>query len=223
MTREITNEVIILCEGAADQSFIKKLIALPGGFPPIDFLPPEIYYGRDRFDQMLSALKGTGVSFSRIKGVLIIADSHDEPASTFGNIQEQIRNVPDYPVPDNLLTPAPPTPGHPSLAVMLLPDEETPGALESLFARELEARNPWVTGCVDKFLRCRRMDAYRWPPEKHAKARYHSLVAALHRADPSRSASAAFTSSPPVMAIGTETFDSVERCIKDFCRVVGVE
>jgi hypothetical protein len=94
---EIENEITILCEGLADQNFIKKIIEVRGGLPPIDFLPPSIYYGRDRFDQMLIALKGTGVSFSRIKGVLIIADSHDEPASTFRYIRDQIRSVRDYP------------------------------------------------------------------------------------------------------------------------------
>jgi hypothetical protein len=217
----IEHEITILCEGGADQNFIRELIVTRGGFPPIDFLPPNKFYGRSNFDQMLSALKGTGVAFRRIKGVLIIADSHDAPTETFTYICDQIRAVPNFPVPTKPLEPAPATAGHPRVAVMLLPDENTPGALESLFAQEMEEKNSWVTACVDAFLKCDQITAHAWPPEKKAKARYHSMVAALHRPDPSRSASATFTNHPPVMSIRAPTFDSVEKRIKDFCSAVG--
>jgi hypothetical protein len=216
----IGHEITILCEGAADQNFIKELIKERGGFPPIDFLPADRFYGRSSFDRMLIALKGTGDPFSRVKGVLIIADSHDVPNDTFAYICEQIRSVPDFPVPRQLLKPAPATPGHPSVAIMLLPDESTPGALESLFAQELENKHKWVTACLDAYLKCGQITAHQWTPEKHAKARYHSMVAALHHADPSRSASTTFTSNPPVMSTKACTFDSVEKRIKDFCSAI---
>jgi hypothetical protein len=141
---EINQEVTILCEGAADQNFLKELIKERGGFPPIDFLPPDRFYGRSGFDRMLTALKGAA-SFPRIKGVLIVADSHNIPSDTFVQIAEQIRSVPDFPVPTQPLQPALATPGHPNVAIMLLPDEATPGALESLFAQELEQAHNWVT------------------------------------------------------------------------------
>jgi hypothetical protein len=218
----IEHDIVILCEGPADQNFIKKLIEVRGGFAPIDFLPPDQFYGHTNFDRMLIALKGTGLSFTRIKGILIVADSHDAPQTTFTNICNQIRRVPDFPVPTRLLDPAPATPGHPSVAIMLLPDEQTPGALESLFAQEIVRMHPWVSACVDAFLSCDQIAAHVWPPEKQAKARYHSMVGALHYEDPSRSASTTFTSKPPVMSIAAPTFDSVEKRIKDFCKAVGV-
>jgi hypothetical protein len=219
---EINHEVTVLCEGAADQNFTKELIKQRDGFPPIDFLPPDRFYGRSGFDRMLVALKGSD-SFMRIRGVLIVADSHDIPSDTFVQICDQIRRVPDFPVPTQPLRPAPATLGHPSVAIMLLPDEATPGALESLFAQELEDKHKWVTACLDAFLKCGQITAHQWAPEKHAKARYHSMVAALHHADPSRSASTTFTSNPPVMSIKARTFDSVERRIKDFCTAIGVK
>jgi hypothetical protein len=219
---EINHEITILCEGAADQNFIKELIKERGGFPPIDFLPPDRFHGRSDFKRMLDALKGSP-SFPSVRGVLIVADSHDIPSDTFIQICDQIRRAPDFPVPTQLLKPAPPTPGHPSVAIMLLPDEAAPGALESLFAQELEDKHKWITACLDAFLRCGQITAHQWAPEKHAKARYHSMVAALHHADPSRSASTTFTSNPPVMSIKARTFDSVEKRIKDFCTAIGVK
>jgi|SRR5579863_3493355 len=219
----IKNEIIILCEGLADQNFIRKLIMHRGGFPPIDFLPADRFHGRDAFGEMIQAIIGTGVAFERLKGILIVADSHNNPASTLTLIQRQIRRyAPEFPVPEQLLTPSILKEGYPRSAIMLLPDETNPGPLESLFARELEAKTPWVTECVDAFLQCARIQAHAWPPEKHAKARYHSIVAAVHKADPSRSVSAAFTNRPAVMDIGSTTFDSVETRIRDFCAAIGV-
>src|SRR6266571_8440526 len=194
----IENEITILCEGAADQNFIRRLIAVRGGFPSIDFLPPHRFHGRDGFKDMLIAIKGTGVSFERLKGILIVADSHNKPQGTLKHIQKQIQAVPNFSVPAGLGTLSAATEGHPPIAIALLPDEETAGALESLFAKELEMLNPWITECVNAFLKCDQIKAHGWPAEKHAKARYHSMVAALHKADPSRSASTTFTNKPPV-------------------------
>jgi|HubBroStandDraft_1064217.scaffolds.fasta_scaffold339752_2 hypothetical protein len=219
----LRHEVVILCEGAADQNFLKALMAQRGGFPPVDFIPPsEGISGRTGFGPGLRALVGSGVPFARLKGVLCIADSHDDPLATFQFVCEQIEKA-GFPVPGQPLEVAPNTPDRPSVAVMLLPDEATPGALESLLGGQIEAEHDWITECVDAFLQCKQIAAHGWPPEKRAKARFGALVAATCYNDPSRAATYAFSRAPTVADIGGAIFNGVEQRLREFFGTVGIQ
>ena len=216
----LQSEIVILCEGAADRNFLDALKETRTDLPPVQFLPPDTFWGNTNFDKMLTALKGDALGFRRLKGVLIIADNSKGPKETFEDIRKQI-GAAGYPEPGRLMEISPQKPNHPFVAVTLLPDDNSPGCLETLFARAVLATNPWVERCVDSFLRCDRIEAHGWGPEKLAKAKYHSMVAALHRDDPSRSASTAFTSRPPVMPIASPVFSDVADRIKTFCDAIG--
>jgi len=165
---------------------------------------------------MLLALKGDAHGFSRIRGILIVADAADDPQRTFRAICDQIRDS-GYPVPGSLGTLAA---GSPSIQVMLLPDDATPGSLETLLVSEILARNAWISSCLDAYMTCGSISVKSWSQEKQDKAKYGCLVGALHSEDPSRAASFAFRS-PPVVDIGSRVFDDVEQRILQFCRLVG--
>jgi hypothetical protein len=214
MTVTIDKEFVILCEGKADSNFVQKLLEIRADIPPIDFLPTDEFYGSKNFNKMLSALKGTGHAFKGIKGVLIIADSHDKPEDTFEIVRQQISGE-GYPTPSKLSEIAR-TDGYPAMAVTLLPDDITPGALETLFLRAIFVDTPWLQDCVNSYLSCEKIEALKWAPEKLDKARYHSVVAATHHDDPSRAASFAFRK-PPVLAIAHDVLKDVADRIKAFC------
>jgi hypothetical protein len=126
-----------------------------------------------------------------------------------------------YPEPRRLGEVADKTQLHPAIAVTLIPDNVVPGGLESLFVRAILAENPWIENCVEAFLRCDQITAHTLEPEKLGKARYHSMVAALHRDDPSRAASATFRD-PPVIPIASPIFKELSDRIKLFCDTVAV-
>lgn len=216
---ELNKEIVILCEGKADLAFIQNLLKTRTDIPPIDFLPDDEFYGRTNFGKMLAAVKGSGRAFLNIKGILIIADSHDNPKDTLGEILPQI-SAEGYPSPTALMQISPKTRHYPAVAITLLPDDESPGALETLFIRAIFSDKPWLEGCVGSYLGCEQITALGWPPEKLDKAQYHVAVAATHYDDPSRAASYAFRR-PPVLAIEHETFRSVADRIKTFCDTVG--
>ncbi|HLI67062.1 MAG TPA: DUF3226 domain-containing protein [Caulobacteraceae bacterium] len=216
----LEHEALVLCEGAADQNFLRKLLANRGGFPPVDFLPHDAFHGRDGFGRMIATVRPLE-AFRRIRGVLIVADSHDDPEKTFKHVYRQLCAVPDIPLPEGLIDVAFNTDHTLGIGIITLPDEKTPGSLESLLARELADPNPWIDGCVDAFLSCGEGDALTWPPEKLAKARYHSMVAALHRKDPSRAASATFDKNP-VIPIAGHAFDGVEQRLRAFFAAIGL-
>jgi hypothetical protein len=84
---------------------------------------------------------------------------------------------------------APATSDHPAVAVMLIPDERTPGGLETLCIRELAIQAHWIQPCVNTYLSCGSCTALTWPPEKRDKAIFHSMIAALWQRDPGRAMS----------------------------------
>jgi hypothetical protein len=104
---------------------------------------------------------------------------------------------------------------------MTLPDEKTPGGLEALLAQAIEEKTgEWIRECVNAFLRCDKIEAHSWPPEKLDKARFHSMVAALNRDDPSKSASTSFKDPSPLIDVEAPCFDSVFEKVKAFCDAV---
>jgi hypothetical protein len=215
-------ELVLLCEGKADRQFFRKFLEKRSRLAKFDIpFPTEKLHGSGAFAGMLQAIRGDRVGFARVKGVLIVADSTDKPATLFKSVRDQIRAAGGYGVPSKPLEMAMAT-NHPGVAIMLLPDEKTPGALETLLVREITAKAPWVTACVERFLRCDKIDAHAWPAEKRDKARFHSLVAVLNRDDPSRAASQAFRDPAPLVAVEAPCFVGVEKRLITFCRAVAV-
>ncbi len=185
-------------------------------------LPPKDAYGVTNVGRMLLALKGDRSGFSKLKGILIVADSTDHPAAVFERIRKQIAFVGGYPVPATPSTVAARTQNHPAVAVTLLPDDTTPGGLETLCVMDILERHPWAATCLDSYLNCDQIVAGTWPAEKLGKARYHCLVAALNRDDPARAVSQAFRGENPVIDLGARCFDGVFNRLAQFCSTVGV-
>lgn len=218
----LKEELVLLSEGDADKEFLRAIITTKGSFPGFDFpFPNKRFHGRNAFGQMLHALRGDPTGFAKLKGVLIVGDSANDPAATFNDIADQIKNASGFSVPPKPLQIGPATADHPAIAVMLLPNETTPGSLESLYLEELITRNKWLKGCLDQFLSCGQSQASTWSPEKLAKAKFASAVAAIHEEDPSRAASKVFRS-PSVIDITADCYRSVEDRIRTFCANVVV-
>jgi hypothetical protein len=136
MPLTLKEEVVLCCEGDADRQFFRKLTEKRNGLPKFDMpFPTEKLYGNAAFGGMLEAIRGDRANFPKIKGILIVADSTANPKTLFDDICKQIRNVGGYGIPSKLLEVAN-SASHPHLAVMTLPDEQTPGGLETLLARE---------------------------------------------------------------------------------------
>ncbi|MGH6836846.1 MAG: DUF3226 domain-containing protein [Methylocella sp.] len=216
----LTEELVLCCEGEADRQFLRKMTE-KRRLPKFDMpFPTEKLHGNGAFGGMLEAIRGNKRHFPRIKGVLIVADSTEHPDILFQNLCEQIRELGGYGIPSRLADVGR-ADGHPAVGVMTLPDEKTPGALETLLAEEMTTKRPWIGTCVDAFLRCDKVDAHGWPAEKRDKARFHSMVAVLNRDDPSKAASWAFKDPTPLIAVEASCFNGVERRIREFCAAVG--
>ncbi|MFZ3325208.1 MAG: hypothetical protein WA231_04635, partial [Methylocella sp.] len=73
-------------------------------------------------------------------------------------------------------------------------------------------------------LSCEQIKALNWTPEKRDKAIFHSMIAALYEADPSRAASMIWKErgTPLLLDINASIFDNVVDRIRAFCVNVGV-
>ena len=216
----LQSELVLLCEGEADRQFFRKFLEKRPTLPKFDIpFPTDKLHGNGAFSGMLQAIRGDRLGFARVIGVLIVADSTDKPGTLFKLVRDQIRATGGYGVPSKPLEVAMAA-NHPGIGIMLLPGGRTPGALETLLVREITDKAPWVTACVEQFLRCDKIEAHAWPAEKRDKARFHSLVAVLYRDDPSRAASQAFRDPAPLINVEARCFDDVERKVIAFCQAV---
>jgi hypothetical protein len=218
MAVKLQHELVLLCEGKADQNFLRALLENRGGFPPFFmFEPSEEHSGVTSFSRQLQALRGDPIGFSRVRRIVIVADSGNDPARTFDSIRSQVAAAGNYPVPATLSAVEHPASSALGVAIMLLPEDSGPGGLETLCVEALSARHPGTLNCVEQFLRCNPITAYTWTPEKLDKSRYHCIVAACNQDDPSRSVSSAFMSSRPVVDVGHSCFDQVETRLRALC------
>lgn len=217
---EIRSEVIIICEGLADVNFFEALVQERTGLPPIDILRDK-EGGISSFAKKLQGIRGDGHAFSKLKGVLLVADSADNPGSTFSNVCKQIRSATGYAIPTRPDELSAQVVGYPQLLVMLIPNDHEPGSLESLCNLALEEKNEHIAQCVDSFLSCETISAHQWSPEKIAKARFHSMIAALNEDDPSRAMSYVFQGRKRVISVEHHCFDDVYNRLLDFCQSVG--
>ena len=219
---ELKHELLIICEGKADENFIKKLIEVridEYDFPQFDILNTE---GKDNFDKKLLSIKGNR-HFENIRAILIMADSNDSPEETFKNICKQIEGIKkNYPIPSKLLE-VKKVDNMPAICVMLLPNEKEAGSLETLCVEELKTKDNNIENCVNKFFACGEFKINEWNKEKQAKAKYASMVAVLNKDDPSKAVSYAFTSDKiksAMLDVSHACYSDVAKRISNFCKEV---
>jgi hypothetical protein len=223
----LRHEFVLLCEGAVDKAFFTTLLRERSNMPRFDIPFPEAREeidtgkeplgGRENFGAMLRAIRAPA-GFAQITGILIAADSADNPKSTFDLICGQIRTAPEYTVPERPLVLSPRSPNNPQIMIMLIPEEYKPGGVETLYVREMVQQREWLLECIEEFLSCKEIPAHGWSQEKRDKARFHSMVAALYEPDPSRAASMIWKrrNALLLMDIHAQAFDTVETRIRNF-------
>jgi hypothetical protein len=219
----LNSELVFLYEGSADKKFLEEIIKKRGPFPNFGFPydgKNDKFTGSGNFGHMLTGLKGDPLGYSKLKGILIVADSCGCPENTFSFIVDKIE-ANGFKGPEEIMKLRPADHSQPALAVMLLPSNEAAGALENLYVEHLCARYDWLEECINTFLACGEANAHGWSAEKLAKAKFAAAVAAIHQDDPSRAAAWVFRD-PPVIDVTADCFKAVEDRIKLFCREVGV-
>lgn len=227
MAFSITKPFVILCEGPADQIFFERLLNKQKikGFD----VPPHThfgnkYHGWSGLGFMLRSLAGDPASYSKLSGVLIIADN--ATVTTFKDVCEKIAIDGPFVAPDRFIPPSKPNEvvkqpdGHPCLCIMLVPIG-TLGALESICADSITKRKPWLATCVNEYLSCEKIMALNWRPEKRDKARLQCLIAALNEDDPNKGLAHLLHREPPLIPFTSQVFSPIVKEIRRFRNEAG--
>lgn len=216
-TKIDTECFVLLSEGFADKNFLhqlskESLAELSFSFP----FPTDKFYSVSMFNRMLSALRADKIGLGYILGIILVADSCDDPLATFSSVQAEIKKAEWGAMPNLLEEVAFNEKGLPPIAVLTIPSATEGGGLETLYTRDLEERLPDLSKIADQFLFSEHTEVVTWNLEKQGKAKYAAMVAASHRDDPSRAASAAFRT-PPTISISSAKFAPLSSRIRSIC------
>ena len=185
MAIEFIKEWLIICEGGADKAFFAELIrrrSLP------DF---QIQYPRregddtggfHKYGRFLNEIQINEGFIQNVRAILVTADNDDDPATRFTEIQEQIRNVGGYGVPDLPLQVARSVRDLPNIVIMMMPPDGTPGNLESVLLPAAYSKWPGLQSPLTDYINS--SPAKDWEPRKQAKARLRSIVSATCKQKP---------------------------------------
>lgn len=195
-TIEILSPYVILCEGKADQAFLRALrdrrnlpsfdlpfpvFGLPKNDPRLDSI--------DGFGNMLEKIKDEAALdvtlWSHLRGIVMVADAAAKPAATIRKIAKMSREA-GFGAPAATgkwaESPIPLLP----VSTLLLP-HDTAGGLETMCLRFLRTRHAKVAECLDDYLSC--IPPQTRGPEKQDKAALACLIAAIDRDNPTHALS----------------------------------
>ena len=156
LSRQITTEFQIVCEGKSDERFLRKLLK-SSGLKQFHTMTPQKEngqgVGRSGLARHLSVIESGIVSSSaKLKGLVIVFDSEKDPQQSFEEICTHLK-AQDFPVPSSFSDVAHKT-GKPSTHILLIPGYDRPGNLETLILDAMSSLFCSEIACVQKYSEC---------------------------------------------------------------------
>jgi hypothetical protein len=169
--KKIERPKLLIAEGDEDARFFGAFCHHLG-LNDIQVLPIG---GKTQLPSNLKALKGV-TGFSQVIALGIIRDADEDANAAFQSVCSALQHA-GLPIPTKPMTPAP---GRPRVLVMILPDNQSPGALEDVCLKAI-AGTPAMR-CVDEFFCC--LQRHRLPPPKNlSKAKVLAYLTSLPEPD----------------------------------------
>lgn len=169
-TISISEPNILVVEGDEDKAFFEALIQHLGLFK-IQVMPIG---GKKQLKANLMALRMHS-EFQTVRSLGIIRDADDNPEAAFQSVRDGLQAA-GLPAPDRPLSRVG---SNPSVMVMILPDINTPGALEDLCIQAV-ANDPALP-CVEQYFECLKQQTPSFP-KNLAKAKIQAFLASREEA-----------------------------------------
>lgn len=161
----INSEVQLLVEGKDQENFFKALI----GHLSLENIQIQDFGGTKELRNFLLGFVKQP-DFRTVQSIGIVRDAEKSPAGAFQSVQSSLAKV-ELPVPQNVGVR---TNGSPAVTVLIFPDENRPGMLETLIC-ETFANTP-LDHCISDFLTCVE-DLPEVSVRNPDKARAHAFLA----------------------------------------------
>ncbi len=183
--KKFTEPFFILCEGAADEAFLRYLLEVRGIAHSFQIGSPGGNYGFGN-SAFGAALDGSTLvpGFQDVKAILVLTDCDEDPDAAFKFVREQITEQTSFNAPRALLEIVE-TIDLPKLVVGMIPFDNVCGNLESYIVRAMEQTWGDVKISADRHLAD--TPAAVWRHCKQSKSIMQCMIAVLHLEDPNKS------------------------------------
>ena len=220
--KSIKSNYVLLCEGMHDAQFFSYLISqrsLPRF--EISSCGNVLDSPRRGIDSLTDALDElpTFPGFQNVEAILIVADNDDDPTAAFTKVTEMINATADILGFPNRRYVAPSAPGtkagtNPVIVVMMIPQMNVPGNLDTMCLTAAANNAPSIGACVDAFATC--TGANTWPSSKLGKMKLRSLISGSHRDDPHLSPAWVWREGTSLVPLSDPVFNDVALFLRDF-------
>jgi hypothetical protein len=167
-TVTINREYLILCEGKRDKVVLETLLEgqLNGTYQVVPLDQLNETGGNSRWSHALLGLLGiTGIS--KVSGLVVIADSEDNPDQSFRQVHDAFANLASDPEESNQRFSIPHEPqriyvdtDRVPVGVWMVPAPNRLGSMETLVVEgSLEVAPDSIRTCVQEFIDCSNLDA----------------------------------------------------------------
>jgi hypothetical protein len=168
---EIKHPKLLIVEGKEDELFFSAFCHHLG----LNDIQVLSIGGKTQLPSNLKALKGV-TGFSRVTALGIIRDADEDANAAFQSVCSALQHA-GLPKPPKPMTPSS---ERPRVSVMILPDNQSPGALEDICLKAI-AGTPAMR-CVDEFFCC--LQRHHLPPSKNlSKAKVLAYLTSLPEPD----------------------------------------
>ena len=170
----LTKPNLIICEGKGDAAFFRHIL---------DANEISCFqvgkFGSTGFGKYLAGLTARS-GYRTLKHIVIARDSDLNPSKSFNEVCGQIREAGGYNIPDQPLTP---TNGQdPRISVLLVPDSEEPGNLETLLLKAITLDHQ-DKDCIETYFNCMKTDEFEITVS--SKKKVTTIIAAKNHKNPS--------------------------------------
>ena len=162
----IRNEIQLLVEGNDQRNFFTAMI----DHLQLENIQVQNFGGVRELRNFLSDLAKSEEFPDIVRSLGIVRDAETSAPSAFQSVQDSLRNV-GLPIPAR---PAESVGDSPTVSVLILPDDKTPGMLESLLCQTFEGTP--VDDCIESFFECVQT-ATNVELRRPEKARAHAYLA----------------------------------------------
>lgn len=210
---------LIVCEGAADEAFLRALCKHRGLAEVSIRHPGDVDRGgRGGLDKLGWLLRGirTWRGFDQVTDILVVADNDTDPTGNFDRVRGQLAAA-GFPAPTAPLAVAEAAVDHipRRLSVLMLPWADRPGTLDTLCLGPARAAESVLADCADAFAACARA-AGRDHDARHDQFLLRALLAAGHPRDPRLGLGLVWQRAPELIPLDHADFDPIAGVLADF-------
>jgi hypothetical protein len=176
----------LLCEGMSDKRFYERLFSQRNIGADFTIMVPTVegqYQGggRSQFGRYLKSISVNQSFAENVKAVLIVSDNDEDPAASFKEVQDELREAKYFPIPNEELVAATMKEA-PTVVVLMLPMGGVIGNLETLCLQSAYSKWPDIRPHLDTFVA--NTPPHAWALGKQDKMKIQSILAATNSKQP---------------------------------------